>query len=419
MQGKQNADKDLHAALSPSEIGGAAEMAEQMGQFSDDDIGKDSDEMLDGRRSEDGTMSSHERVMKALNFEQPDRVPRCELFWPEFVDKWRREKGLPDSASIYQHYRTPDILIAVGEEGIQPSGVGVVKSDDEYVWQRDSWGRVIKIRKGAWMQLPVEAALNDRRDLDKLDFEPADLDSRYEMVEATLPEMKKHYCLFAKTGGPFLRGTFIRGEEDFLMDMAEDPDWAAEFVMRLTDHLTQVGLEELRRFDLYETGAWIYDDIAANWGPMMSPQTWEKVFHPAYCKMIETWKRAGARRVLFHSDGNIWPVLDMLVEAGVDGINPLEYRASMDAVEVRKRYGNKLAILGGICNSEILPKGDKETIKQHVLRILSVGREGGLLIGSHSIGPDTPIESYDYYVELLDEYGQYPLEGRSKGEAPG
>lgn len=377
--------------------------------FSDDDMGKGDDEMVAGRRSRDERMSAHERVLRALDFKQPDRVPRCDHYWPEFVEAWRREKKPGPDASIYQYYRSPDVLVVVGDEGVYPSRAGKLRSEGGYTWERDSWGRVVKVRTGAWMQLPVEAALKERSDLDRLAFEPATMDSRYAKIEAVAPAMKKHYCLLAKTGGPFLRGTFIRGEEDFLIDLVEDPVWAGEFVMRLTDHLTAVGLEELRRCDLYETGIWIYDDIAANWGTMMSPGTWERIFHPAYCKMISTWKRAGARRVLFHSDGNIWPVLDMLVEAGIDGINPLEHRSGMDAVKVREKYGKRLALLGGICNSAILPGGDRDEIRRHVERVLSVGKEGGLVIGSHSIGPDVTVDVYDYYIGLLDEHANYPL----------
>ena len=177
------------------------------------------------------------------------------------------------------------------------------------------------------------------------------------------------------------------------MDMAEDPVFAAELAMRVAHHLTAIGLEELRRWDLYDTGVWVYDDMAGNLGPMFSPRTAEQILAPAWSYMVQSFKGAGARKVILHSDGNIGPLLDLFVDIGFDGINPVEPKAGLIASQLRRRYGKRLALIGGICNAHILPRGSREEIRAHTLDVLSAGAEGGLVIGSHSIGPDIPVES--------------------------
>ena len=105
-------------------------------------------------------------------------------------------------------------------------------------------------------------------------------------MEQALGDDKRRHCVFGKTGGPYLRSTYLRGEAEFLMDIAGDPGFARAIADKMADHLIAVGLEQLRRWELYETGIWIYDDMAYNRGPMFSPAQFEQVFLPAYRRMI-------------------------------------------------------------------------------------------------------------------------------------
>jgi hypothetical protein len=109
-------------------------------------------------------------------------------------------------------------------------------------------------------------------------------------------------------------------------------------LLRRDDHLTTVGCEQISRWALNSTGIWIYDDMAYNHGPMLSPRQFEQALLPAYRHMIRAYKNAGAKYVFFHSDGDLRLLLDMLVDAGIDGLNPLERRAHMDIADLRRRY---------------------------------------------------------------------------------
>jgi len=138
----------------------------------------------------------------------------------------------------------------------------------------------------------------------------------------------------------------------------------------------------------------------------MSPtSSKERVLYPCYQWMCVQYRRAGVAHILLHCDGNVEAILDRLLDAGIQGIHPVEPKAGMDAVRLRQKYGRRLALLGGLDNAHILPSGDKAAIQRHVLHVLEAGQEGGLVIGAHSIGPDVSVESYDYLHQLLRTAG--------------
>lgn len=351
---------------------------------------------------------SETRVRAALSFGRPDRVPRYDSFWPEFTEVWRHRHPSPDATP--EDVYGIDLVVVAADETPWPSRAGVLSHDGEETLARDGWGRLVRTRRSAMFSETVGVALADRSALAGLEFESPLLPGRYERFAAAVAEQRARRAVFAKTGGPFLRTAFVRGEVDYLMDMAADEGFAEELTARVTDHLIAVGVESLRRGGEMLTGIFIYDDIASNAGPMMSPRTYERLFLPQMSRMVAAYKAAGADYVVFHSDGNINPILPMLIEAGIEAVQPIEPKAGMDVVDIRRRYGDKLALIGGLDNAFVLPSGDRDRIRESVLYALQAGRDGGLILGSHSIGPDVPVAAYEYLVDLQDNIGRYPLQ---------
>ncbi len=289
-------------------------------------------------------------VKQALSFEKPDRLPVFDGFWGGFIENWRNARRQPAGADIEDYYWI-DSKGPVANEAFFPSRMGEVGQDGEYKLANDGWGRAV----------------------------------------------------FVKIGGPFIRCSFFRGETEFLIDMAADEGFAAAQVEKVGDHILSIGLESLKRANAYDFGLWIYDDMCNINGPMFSPKTFEKIYLPVYKRIISTIKAAGAKWVILHCDGNLLPFLDMLIDAGIDGINPVEYSAGLDVVKLKERYGSKLRYIGGVCNTHILTSGDKGRIREHVEALADAGRNGGLVIGTHSIGPDISIEDYELYRNTVLE----------------
>jgi hypothetical protein len=349
--------------------------------------------------------SAHERVLRALDFQRPDRMPIYDSFWPEFVEAWRAAKGRSAEDAIDDYYGM-DVASVIPDETPFPSQKAVIEDRADYAIARDGWGMVQRVPSGAKFYETLAVALPEKRLLDQLSFESPLLDTRY-TPQVEVQSLQRKRCVFIKTGGPYLRTSNLRGTERWLIDLAEDPSFAYQLAMKVTQHITLVGLEALRRYNAYEAGIWFFDDMGANIGPMFSPRTFERVFYPCYRWMCEQYRAAGARHILLHCDGNIEAILDGLLDAGIRGIHPVEPKAGMDALALRKRYGRRLALLGGLDNAHILPRGTRAEVGAHVRHVLEAGQDGGLVIGAHSIGPDVSIGTYDYVHALVLKHGTY------------
>ena len=362
-------------------------------------------------------MNSFQRVLATCRFEQPDRIPTIDCFW-SYPESWEERLG--------PLYSLSDIVIWCPNEGPFPSRARRLRQDGGEIYEIDRWGRTIRYREDAFFYEVLALPITDETDLDKVSFEPPHMDSRYMLVEtetildqpmacdvpslacvqAALEETKRQSCLFGKTGGPYLRSTYLRGEAEYLMEIATDPARAKALADKMGDHLAAMGVEQIARWDLRETGIWICDDVAYNSGPMFSPESFEQVFLPAYRHMIGAYKQAGARYVFFHSDGDIRLFLDMLIDAGIDGINPVEPRANMNLVDLRRRYPD-LILTGGMDNTRTLVHGPISQIEAEARTIIDVGQDGGVIIGSASIGPDVPLEHFAAYRRVCLDYGAF------------
>ena len=355
-------------------------------------------------------MTSTERVITAIEFRQPDRLPRWDNLdiFGDFVPRWQAWKGFSKDIEPVDFYEI-DISVSAAEEGPFFSQEGVISQDGDYEIYRDSWGRTVRQNPSrAYFMNTIETLLSDPAELDHLEFEDPSDDRRYEeYVERIEAERRAGRLAFSKIGGIYCRSQFMRREDLLLTDMVTDEGFCHVLFNKVAEHLTQVALEELRRTDSWETGIWVYDDSANNRAPMFSPAMWEKYLLPLYKRMIDTLRTQGCKHVFFHSDGNIGPMIDNLLAAGFDGFNPLEPRCGLDLVKIRKRYGKKVVFFGGVCNTEILPRGDKNEIEAHLRPLIELGRKGGLVIGMASIGNDIAPETYDYYINLLDKYADY------------
>jgi uroporphyrinogen decarboxylase len=350
-------------------------------------------------------MTGKQRMIAALEHRETDRIPRFwQCFWDEFLVEWRKHHPGTD---IMRHFGN-DMLVVVADETMWPTTAGVIRDDGDERIVRNGWGQVQRLRGDAHFSETIEVAITERVDPDAIVFDDPLLDSRYEKRFHD-DALQDEWFLFCKTGGPYLRSAFLRGEEQFWVDIMDDPGWVRAFVDRVTDHLTAIGVESIRRWGMGETGIAIYDDVAANWGPFVGADMYEQFFLPPLRRMVKAYRDAGARFIMHHSDGNVLPLLDMWIDAGIDAINPVEYRSGMDAVKLREKYGNRLTMIGGLDNCSILPRGDRTQVRDHVLHLLEAGRGGGYVIGPHSIGPDISVDTMLYVLELVEEHGTYPL----------
>jgi uroporphyrinogen-III decarboxylase len=140
-----------------------------------------------------------------------------------------------------------------------------------------------------------------------------------------------------------------------------------------------------------------------------SPDYWRRYYKPGLRTMVETC-HDNDLPVIYHGCGNVHRVFEDFIEVGVDAYNPLEAKAGLDVVELRREYGHRICFCG---NMNVIEWADRsqEELKAIVLRKLNAAKGGGLIFQSdHSVPANVSAESYEYVVNLVREYGRYPLQ---------
>lgn len=196
----------------------------------------------------------------------------------------------------------------------------------------------------------------------------------------------------------------LRGLENFLLDLVERAEWADYLLDRLTQ-LACRNAEALARAGVDVLS--LDDDVGAPVTMMIGPDTWQRFFKPRMAKMIDVARAIKPDlKVIFHSDGAYAPIIPDLIDIGVDGINPLQAE-HMDAEEIRRRYGPRLAFWGTVGTQRTFSFANAEAIRDEVrYRIASLGRAGLVLSPAYDLGePDIPWDNVAAFLEAVREFG--------------
>ncbi len=196
----------------------------------------------------------------------------------------------------------------------------------------------------------------------------------------------------------------LRGLENFLIDLIERPDWADYLLNRLTE------LAQHNAKTMASAGVDILaldDDIGMPGTMMISPTLWRRFFKPRLSAIIHAAQVIKPDlRVLFHSDGYFEPIIEDLIEIGVNAINPLQ-PDHMDASRIRQRYGPQLVLWGTVGWQTTFSFSTPETIRQEVRqRVETLGRAGLILCPAYDIDePDIPVENVISFLAASREFG--------------
>ena len=153
----------------------------------------------------------------------------------------------------------------------------------------------------------------------------------------------------------------------------------------------------------------IWGDVAYKKSMLFSPVYWREYFKPWVARIAEAAHAAGLP-VIYHGCGNVHAIFEDYIDIGIDAYNPLEVKAGMDCVDLRKKFGHRIGFCGN-SDMQVWESGDQEAIKREVLRKLNAAKGGGMIFQSdHSVSSSVSGKTYDYIVKLVREYGRYPLD---------
>jgi uroporphyrinogen decarboxylase len=362
-------------------------------------------------------MNGRERLLTALDVRQPDRVP----VWIHAINEvaianvgrlLRPDVPEAKAANLMSQEEMLgllEVLLMIHEaleiDGFTSLGlselVGVENLDDSRY--RDQWGTVWA-RSPHGMAYMVEGPLAHSDNLvgyQRPSVGPAELF----MVQLSHQRFAGSKAQFFLMRGAFVRSWRLRGMQALLIDMHDRPDLVHQLAQMVTDYnLELCELLAGRGVDVLI----MEDDIAGNDSTLVSPQHFQEFIAP-YNQQVLDLAHAHGLKVVRHSDGNLWPILDHLLEMGYDGLNPLEPQAGMDLQKVKDYCGNRICLLGNIDCGDLLCSGSEAEVRAAVIQAIAAAAPGGgyVLCSSNSIHPGVDPHNFLTMVKTAKEHGQY------------
>jgi len=367
-----------------------------------------------------------ERVRAALERREPDRVPMGEFFWTTFIRRARREGHIPADFDPYRHWDLDMVVLTPNmDPHIRP--IEVLEESDARTVVRTGFGATIEVHASCPMPHYADFATRTYEQMEALRFDDPRDERRYraaidDQINAVGDVLNRgiapfvervqryadDFCVFGSVCEPHEMLWRIMGTENVLVKLAEEPLRMARFIERLGDFLVGIAEAQIAAAGGRLSGLYIWGDIAYVKGMFFSPAYWREVYKPQLRRICDAAHAAGLKTI-YHGCGNASKVYDDMIEAGVDACNPLEAKARLDVVELKRRYGARWAFNGNI-DVRVLATNDRAQIRREVLTRLNAAKGGGYIAQSdHSIPGDVDFASYDYVVQLVREHGRYPL----------
>jgi uroporphyrinogen decarboxylase len=362
-------------------------------------------------------MTGRERIQAALKRETPDMVPVWEMAYNEasiigIAKLLMGPANLPPpkllmDMSDIERFQLIGGLLAIVRE-LDLDGVTAVslaprtRVDQDHM--RDALGVVYHLSQ-VGEPYPVAGPIKEMSDLKGFKMrppEPSDF-TMLELLRNAFPDKAVAYHMPAT----FKLSWTLRGSmEALLMDYVLAPELAHGLARLVTDYCLQVVETAFAKgadFIACE------GDLAFNPGPLMSPDHYDEFIGPYHQEICAVVHRCGGK-IVKHSDGNLTPLVPHLLEAGFDGIHPIQPQC-MDIGEIKARFGSRAAVLGNIDCAFLLVFGSEAEVRESVRDTIAQAAPGGgyILSSSNSIHPGVKPENYLAMVAAAREFGQYPL----------
>jgi len=363
-----------------------------------------------------------EQYLDLLGFRGAVRPMFVELFGPlvGLEEEWRAQGAAEDEISMeafdWDWVPTAPCGGVTGLFGAPPSRV--LSETAEYRLERDGLGRTVKLPKGyATIGLPMDFPVKGMDDW--LAVKPL-YSFREERIDGNAVEAarvareREGAVVVATIPGAFDTPRELMGDEAACLCYYENPELMRDILDTVADTSRRVLAAVGERVTIDQVS--VHEDLAGKSGPMAGPKQVTEFFRPYFRPLWDMMASRGCRVFQMDSDGNINPIIEALLACGLNSLFPMEPAAGMDMVDLRRRFGNRFAVLGGI-DKHVL-RGTRADIRRELeYKLQPLMREGGTVFGlDHRIPNGTPLENYRYYVGTGREIlGLPPLSASSRG----
>ena len=366
----------------------------------------------------DHAMTVRERFLAVMEYKPADRVPNHEVgVWEQTKDRWEQE-GL----NIYDlswdwftgsEYFGLDVreYIPVNFGMLPPFDVETLEETDRHIIYRHANGIITRALKDgesrgmrASMDEYIGFPVRDRQDFHqlKLRFDPH-LHGRYppfwQALRLPAWKTRQHVLILGtncSTLGFYWRAREWMGTEGVSYAWYDQPDLMHEMMEFIADYTIEVSKPILA--EIVPDYIFINEDMAMKNGPLLSPRTYREFIFPHMRRLVDFYKCSGVPYIIVDTDGNSEPLIPLLMEAGVNGLWPLERASDMDPLFIRKKYGRDLRLWGAVDKRELAK--DKAAIDAHLRSLAPLIEDGGFIpTVDHLVPPDVSLENFRYYMQ--------------------
>jgi uroporphyrinogen decarboxylase len=376
-------------------------------------------------------MTSRERVETALRHEEPDYVPvdiwgSASRINTELYQKLAAMFGLHDTGRLirpgsdtqYEDYALADILgsdfrhINIG----RAAGYKPYKDENGYIIDEFGVGRSLVGMYPTIVKNPLaDADIEELKDYQTPKAEdPGRIAGIGELAKYYYEQTDKYVTATpAQSGQIFDVCQYLRGTENFLVDLCADEDFARLLIEKVTDYLVRLNLYYLEPIAPYIGWVEFTSDFGAQHGPFISCKMFRDFFKEPYTRLYSAVKTKYPHlKIFMHSCGSVADLIEEFIECGVDVMNPIQPLAKgMDSAAMKARYGDRVTFHGAIDIQNAINGTTEEVEAEAKKRIQALGHGGGyILSAANHIQRNAPPENVVTLFRAAKKYGKYPLE---------
>ena len=345
-----------------------------------------------------------EEYLDHMTFQSNKRPLFTEIFGPilGLKEEWNEQGATPDeldfSAFAYRCEARAHVPVNTGRKGGYPETL-IDETDEHKIW-RDGLGRTMKLPKAtATLPLPLDYPVTTMDDWLKIkpwyQFSEDRFGADWQTTARRQREADKVVCV--RIPGGFDEPRQLLGEEGLCIAFYEQPELIHDILQTIGDTACKV-LERASKeaqIDLLS----VHEDMAGKSGPLAGPVQIKEFIAPYYSRIWNLLRDRGARIFDQDSDGDMNPVIDAFLDAGVNCMHPMEPAANMDIVKIRERYGTRLAFYGGI-DKHVIRQPKQAIVEELEYKIPPMVASGGCVLAlDHRIPNGTPLENYRFYIQ--------------------
>jgi uroporphyrinogen decarboxylase len=332
--------------------------------------------------------------MAVLHLEEPDRIPTFE---------WSINHRVRNA--LYPGTNEFDFVEKAGLDGV------VVYADYEKQWlsdntYKDEWGITYTITEEDY-PTSVDFPIKEPVDIERLPIPDPCAPWRFTSLKEAVRQFKGEKAILFRLRDGYSLPRNLRGMSNLMMDFALNPDLIQRLVDISIDYYTRMAYCAM---DIGADIFWTSDDYCDNRGPIMGPEYWRRFILPGLRKLVGAILKEGYFFIK-HNDGNIYSILEDMLDAGISCIDPIDTDAGMELGKIKQDHGNRIAIKGGVPLSEVLVNGTHDDVVAAVRHCIATGGPGGgyILSSSSDITAAVTPENYRTMLETLRNNGTYPL----------